>query len=56
MEPWFLSAWTVDFGARIDELIRDGSGEFNDFHPLPKESTLFAITLYEEAEHCDHSC
>jgi hypothetical protein len=23
---------------------------------LPKESTLFAITLYEEAEHCDHSC
>jgi hypothetical protein len=22
------------FGARIDELIEDGSGEFNNFHPF----------------------
>jgi hypothetical protein len=24
----------MDFGARIDELIGDGSGEFNNFHPF----------------------
>jgi hypothetical protein len=24
----------MDFGTRIDKLIGDGSGEFNDFHPF----------------------
>jgi hypothetical protein len=24
----------MDFGARIDELIGDGSGEFSNFHPF----------------------
>jgi hypothetical protein len=34
MEPWFVPACSVDFGARIDELIGDGSGEFNGFIPF----------------------
>jgi hypothetical protein len=26
MKPWFVLACSVDFGARVDEFIRDGSG------------------------------
>jgi hypothetical protein len=34
MEPWFVSACSMDFRTRVDELIRDGSGEFDNFHPF----------------------
>jgi hypothetical protein len=32
MELWFVLACSMDFGAKIDELIGDGSGYFNNFH------------------------
>jgi hypothetical protein len=32
VEPWFVSACSVDFGTRVDEWIGGGSGELDNFH------------------------
>jgi hypothetical protein len=32
MEPWFVLACSMDFRARVDELIGANSGEFNYLH------------------------
>jgi hypothetical protein len=34
MEPWFVSACPVDFRTRVNKLIWDGSGKFDNFHPF----------------------
>jgi hypothetical protein len=34
MELWFVSAYSMDFRARVDKLIGDGSRNFDDFHPF----------------------
>jgi hypothetical protein len=34
MEPWFVTACAMNFGARIDQFIRDSSVEFGNLHPL----------------------
>lgn len=34
MEPWFVSACSVNFGTRVDEFVRDHLGESDNFHPF----------------------
>jgi hypothetical protein len=34
MEPWFVMACSMNFGAIVDEFIRDYSVKFDNFHPL----------------------
>jgi hypothetical protein len=45
MEPWFVLACSMDFVARVDKLIGDSSGKFNNFHPFPvTQSTAGGLT------------
>jgi peroxiredoxin len=44
IEPWFVMTCSVNFGARVDQFIGDGSVEFNDLHPFSATQSTGGFT------------
>jgi hypothetical protein len=49
MEPWFVLACTMDFGARVDEFVMNSCGKFDSFHPFSVAQSAGGL-----AKHFDH--